>query len=75
MTTPTTLIDTEICISEMEAKVAVLNHTYHHTTTKGEFMELLAAQTSFPPNECEIAWELLDYIAWQSGGKVHATVN
>jgi hypothetical protein len=60
----------QLNITEMEAKMAVICHSYHHTKGKPEFVALMASQTSFPQGEIELAWELMDYMEWDSTNSV-----
>ena len=62
----------QVNISEMEAKMAVICWTYHHTQGKAEFMAKLADTTSFPMEENALAWELMDYMEWDATNSVPA---
>jgi hypothetical protein len=59
-------------ISEMEAKMAVICWTYHHTSDPVEFTAKLKETTSFPAGEIELAWELMDYMEWDATNSVPA---
>jgi len=52
-------------ISETEARMAVLNYTYHSEVSKKAFLEKIAAATSIAAHEADLAWEIIDYLEWQ----------
>jgi len=53
-------------ITEIEAKLAVLNAVYHAEASKNNFMRVIEAQTSIPADEAHLAWELIDYLEWKN---------